>query len=165
MLGPMQRQRCPLTTRSMLAARPRLLSSTSCSLASRLAVIGCGKMAEAITGGVMRNGEMQAANVSVFDTNSHRMDLFQTRWEGVQAHPSAAAAVTDADVVLLAVKPQHMEGVLDDLAGSLSPSSMVVSIAAGCTIDMFTSRLPTPSIVRSMPNTPAMVGHGMTVWT
>ena len=70
-----------------------------------------------------------------------------------------------ADVVLLAVKPQHMSVVLDEMRDVVPPSAMVISIAAGCQISMFTEKLPTQSIVRSMPNTPAMIGQGMTVWT
>ena len=63
-----------------------------------------------------------------------------------------------ADLVLLSVKPQHMDGVLDGLRSTLSPSALALSIAAGCPLSMFTERLPTAAVVRSMPNTPAMIG-------
>eukprot|EP00928_Gymnodinium_smaydae_P032328 TRINITY_DN23442_c0_g1_i1.p1 TRINITY_DN23442_c0_g1~~TRINITY_DN23442_c0_g1_i1.p1 ORF type:complete len:303 (+),score=69.18 TRINITY_DN23442_c0_g1_i1:52-960(+) len=117
-------------------------------LASRFAVIGAGRMAEAMLGGMMK----------------HRMQLYEKQW-GVTTHDTAAKCVKDSDVVLLSVKPQHMPAVLADIAPSLPKTSLVVSIAAGCPISMFVDGLPTNAVVRSMPNTPAMVSEGMTVWT
>jgi len=128
-------------------------------------VIGAGKMAEAIVGGMMKRGVQSAGKTHVFDTNAGRMKHFATTWTGMYKHNSVAAAVDGADVVLLAVKPQHMSVVLDEMRDVVPPSAMVISIAAGCQISMFTEKLPTQSIVRSMPNTPAMIGQGMTVWT
>ena len=121
-------------------------------------------MADAIVGGMMKRGLQRAGQTHVFDTNVSRMKHFTSTWTGMYKHDSIAAAVDGADVVLLAVKPQHMDVVLDQMGG-LPSSAMVISIAAGCQISLFEAKLPTPSIVRSMPNTPAMIGQGMTVWT
>ena len=121
-------------------------------------------MAEAMVGGLMTTGLQPSKEISVFDTNLDRVDLFSNRF-GITAAADIKACVEDADLVLLAVKPQHMSGVLQSLSTSLPPKALAVSIAAGCTIDMFTTALPTKNIVRAMPNTPAVVGEGMTVWT
>jgi len=134
------------------------------TIARRLAVIGAGKMAEAIVGGMMKRGVQSAGKTHIYDTNAARMKHFTTTWTGMYRHDSVEAAVDGADVVLLAVKPQHMGVVLDSMS-ALPSSAMVISIAAGCQISLFEQKLPTPSIVRSMPNTPAMIGQGMTVWT
>jgi pyrroline-5-carboxylate reductase len=134
-------------------------------LAKRFSIVGAGKMAEAMCSGIVRVGLQPAAATHVFDTNRSRMTLYQERWPGIKAHASAAECVEGSDVVLLSVKPQHMPGVLDELSASVSPDALVVSIAAGCPISQFTSKLSSSSVVRSMPNTPAMVGEGMTVWT
>lgn len=140
------------------------MAARSQQLASRFAVIGAGRMAEAMVGGMMSKGLQPASATHVFDTNSCRMDVYSKRW-GVETHASAADAVEQADLVLLSVKPQHMDTVLRDISGSLPSSALVVTIAAGCPISMFTEALPTAAVCRAMPNTPAMVGQGMSVWT
>jgi hypothetical protein len=105
-------------------------------------------------------GQLQPPDdVHVFDKNNSRMALYCKRWPGMHSHKSAASCVEGADVVLLAVKPQHMAHALSDIAPALSSSALVVSIAAGCPISMFADALPTNSICRSMPNTPAMIGR------
>jgi pyrroline-5-carboxylate reductase len=134
-------------------------------LASRLAVVGAGRMAEAICGGMMKGALLEPAALHIYDTNRGRVELFQQRWPGANTHESSSSAVAGADVVLLAVKPQQMASALALVRSTISPSALVVSIAAGCPISMFTEALPkVPAIVRSMPNTPAMIGQGMTVW-
>lgn len=100
----------------------------------------------------------------IFDTNPYRMEMCCDTWPGVHAHTSARACVLDADVILLSVKPQQMVALLDEIAPSVPSTSLIVSIAAGIPIGLLEKHLPTASIVRSMPNTPAMVGEGMTVW-
>jgi len=122
-------------------------------------------MAEAMVGGMMCGGLQPASDTHVYDTNEKRMSFYQERWPGLQTHTSAAACVENADLVLLAVKPQHMAGVLADISPAVPKSSLVVSIAAGCPISMFSKALPTQAVCRAMPNTPAMIGKGMSVWT
>ena len=69
------------------------------------------------------------------------------------------------DVLLLAVKPQHMADALDEVASSVTADTLVVSIAAGVTLGRLAHALPqAKSIVRTMPNTPAMIRQGMSVW-
>ena len=122
-------------------------------------------MAEAMIGGMMANGVQPSDCTHVFDVNQERMDHYASRWPGVHGHTRAAECVEGADVVLLAVKPQNMAEALGEISCSLSASALVVSIAAGCPISMFAESLPTSSICRAMPNTPAMIGQGMSVWT
>jgi len=121
-------------------------------------------MAEAMVGGMMAENLQPVQDTHVYDVNERRMDLYQKRWPGLQTHQSARACVEGADLVLLSVKPQQMEALLQEISPVVPRSSLVVSIAAGCPVEMFTEALDTASIVRSMPNTPAMVGAGMTVW-
>ena len=170
-------------------------------IALRLAVVGAGRMAEAMVGGMIERGHQRAIDTHVYDvhrsrcvgrptahrththTHTHnkhklrtcahthdksafrRMDLYSKKWPGIGTCTSATACVEGSDVVLLAVKPQHMPGVLSTISPALPSSALAVSIAAGCPISMFTKSLPTKSVVRSMPNTPALVGKGMSVWT
>jgi pyrroline-5-carboxylate reductase len=76
-----------------------------------------------------------------------------------------AAAAKGAAVVVLAVKPQRLDRVLQDIRGSVPPTALVLSIVAGATIAKIGGGLGHDAIVRSMPNTPAQIGEGITVWT
>ena len=84
---------------------------------------------------------------------------------GVTTETDNARAVQGASVVVLAVKPQVLEAVLSDLSSNLPPPALVLSIMAGVQIVTLRDGLGHEKIVRSMPNTPAQVGQGMTVWT
>jgi pyrroline-5-carboxylate reductase len=75
------------------------------------------------------------------------------------------AAIDGAQIVVLSVKPQVMHSVLEQLAGRIAPDALVLSIVAGARIETITSMLGHATIVRAMPNTPAQIGLGMTVWT
>jgi pyrroline-5-carboxylate reductase len=75
------------------------------------------------------------------------------------------AAVAGAEVVILAVKPQRLEKVLEGLSGHIHPDGLVLSIVAGASIQKISSGLAHPAIARAMPNTPAQIGEGITVWT
>jgi pyrroline-5-carboxylate reductase len=84
---------------------------------------------------------------------------------GIRSTTDNAEAVDGAKVVVLAVKPQRLDHVLMGLRGRISPSALVVSIVAGATIDKIATALEHPRVVRAMPNTPARIGEGITVWT
>jgi pyrroline-5-carboxylate reductase len=83
----------------------------------------------------------------------------------VQPYTDNAAAAGEADVVVLSVKPQRLEKVLSGIAGSVKPEALVLSIVAGAPIKLIARVLDHKNVVRSMPNTPARIGQGITVWT
>ncbi|RLC67398.1 MAG: pyrroline-5-carboxylate reductase [Chloroflexi bacterium] len=95
---------------------------------------------------------------------SARAEELRTRY-GVQATTSNVAAAGDADVVILSVKPQVLPTVLSELRGHVPPTALVFSIVAGMPIATIRAGLDHPAIARAMPNTPAQIGEGMTVWT
>jgi pyrroline-5-carboxylate reductase len=74
-------------------------------------------------------------------------------------------AISDADIVVLSVKPQRLGKVLQELQGRVRDGALVLSIVAGARMDAIADGLGHTSVVRSMPNTPAQIGMGMTVWT
>ncbi len=135
------------------------------ALGPRFSVIGAGRMAEAMLGGMFKIGLQAPTAVHIYDTNAARLAVCSSKWPGVHTHTSAAACVDGASVALLSVKPQHMQQVLSCISDALPSSAVAVSIAAGCPISMFAEGLRTEAICRAMPNTPAMVGEGGTVWT
>lgn len=129
----------------------------------RVAVLGAGKM-----GGTLIRALLGADVISPGDvvattrTAERRVALVQEL--GIATAASNAEAVADADVVLLAVKPQTAVAVLDEVRDRLTPEQLLVSILAGVPLARLEARLPEGiPVVRAMPNTPALVNAGMTV--
>lgn len=127
--------------------------------APRLAILGLGNMGEAILRGLTGRDSAPASFVCLYDPSSARQEALADL-AAVQWHASAADAVRDADLVLLAVKPQAMAGLLDEMA-PIAAARLFVSIAAGITTSYIEARLPGARVVRTMPNTPLLVGKGV----
>lgn len=121
-------------------------------------------MAEAMIAGLIRRQVAPCESIICAGPSGERCDELGARY-GIHSSTDNAAAVEGADVVVLAVKPQRLDHVLDDLRGALEPSALVISIVAGATINKIAGGLAHDVIVRSMPNTPAQIGEGITVWT
>ena len=126
--------------------------------------IGGGAMGEAIIGSLINNRLLSPTQICVSEPVPARRKLLNDSY-GVTTETDNARAVNGASVVVLAVKPQVLGLVMADLGGNLSHDALVVSIMAGVRIETLQSGLGHDKIVRSMPNTPAQVGKGMTVWT
>jgi pyrroline-5-carboxylate reductase len=129
----------------------------------QLAVIGAGVMAEAIVRGVLAGGKIPSSAIVAADISADRRKFFESGL-GVRAVENPAEAVAGAKMVLLAVKPYQMEGVLKSIAGATDEKSLVISIAAGMGSGFIEEALGTGKnwrVVRAMPNTPLLVGKGM----
>ncbi len=126
--------------------------------------IGGGAMGEAIIGSLIGNQLLDPAQICVSEPVAARREFLDSTY-GVKTETNNAQAVAGASVVVLAVKPQVLGLVMADLEGNLPQDALVVSIMAGVRINTLESGLDHNKIVRSMPNTPAQVGKGMTVWT
>jgi pyrroline-5-carboxylate reductase len=135
---------------------------SSAQSSMKLYVIGGGNMAEAIINALSKSGAQSMSDVTVYDISDNRIDHLQKTY-GVKACANIEDGMVDADVVFLSVKPQNVSSVAKSLAKP--PKGLLLSIVAGCTIDRLKAEFRTDKIVRSMPNTPAMVLEGMTVWT
>lgn len=128
-----------------------------------LAVLGCGTMGEAIVRGILRSGKLPPAQIIA---TVRRSDAARTLAEkhGLRAGIDNLEAAQQASVVLIGVKPQQMAALLDNeamrraLAGKL-----LISVAAGVRLDQMAGWLPTTALIRAMPNTPCLIGEGMTV--
>ena len=132
-------------------------------MSRRLAVIGAGKMGSTLLRALLESGAVTAAEVAA--TVRHETGAAQLAQRlGVEAGTANRAALAGASVVLVGVKPQALGEVLGEIAPALSPGQLVVSIVASATTAYIEQRLPpgTP-VVRAMPNTPALIGAGMTV--
>jgi pyrroline-5-carboxylate reductase len=128
----------------------------------KVAVIGGGTMGGAMVKSMLRARLAAKTDIVVADVSRERRELARKKY-GVAVTDDNAAAVKGVDVVILAIKPQEMDGVMDRLSGHLK-SQLVISIAAGVSLETICYRLKYGAVVRAMPNTPAQVGRGMTVW-
>lgn len=131
---------------------------------TRIAFIGSGVMAEAILQGLLGGGLIAGSRVSCADPFPDRLRDLEARF-GIRGTTSNRDAVDGADIIVLSVKPQVLAEVLDELRGSVTPEQFVISIVAGATTAAISGRLNHSGVVRAMPNTPARIGQGMTVWT
>lgn len=129
----------------------------------RVAFVGTGTMAEAILRGLLARGVVVARDVLASAPRPERRAHLSETY-GVRAVADNAEAARDADVVMLCVKPQTVPKVLPELREVLDTRQLVISIAAGVSLQMLENLSYHPAIVRSMPNTPAHVSEGMTVW-
>ncbi|MDI3440495.1 pyrroline-5-carboxylate reductase [Erwinia sp. V90_4] len=128
----------------------------------KIGFIGCGNMSKAIIAGLVAAGQVRAENIWVFD-HKPETNLAMQKQYGITPAESAAEVAGQADILFGAVKPNAILSVMKDIAGSLNKETLVVSIAAGVTLDSLASVLGHDrKIVRVMPNTPALVNEGMT---
>jgi pyrroline-5-carboxylate reductase len=126
--------------------------------------IGGGNMASALISGLANPPRSDLA-IRVVDPDERARTRLQATFE-VSAGTDPVAAIRGADVILLAVKPQSMPQVLGELAGHVRAGQLVLSIAAGITIGSLERTLGRHlAVVRCMPNTPALIGHGITGMT
>jgi pyrroline-5-carboxylate reductase len=122
--------------------------------------IGGGNMATALVSG-LRKSMGSELSIRVSDPSEQARNSLQAEYE-VEPFTDATAAVSGADIVVLAVKPQIMPVVLDQLAGNTEAGQLVLSIAAGTTIATIAKALGNDlAVIRSMPNSPALIGQGI----
>jgi pyrroline-5-carboxylate reductase len=123
--------------------------------------IGGGNMASALISG-LANPPRADRDIQVCDPSEEARGRLQATFR-IPTFTDAPAAVEGADVIVLAVKPQIMPLVLSQLSGLVQPDQLVLSVAAGTMISTITGQLgPEQAVIRSMPNTPALIGHGIT---
>ena len=130
-----------------------------------IAFLGGGVMGEAIANSLIHSLEVPPGQITIAEPLEDRRKVLAQRY-GVHVTGSNAEAARDAAVLVLSVKPQMMAAALSDIKSVLSPATLVISIAAGVPIRSIAELLSEHQpIVRVMPNTPAQIGQGISVWT
>ena len=129
-----------------------------------LAFVGAGAMGEAMIGGLLARHQLEPGHITASDRHRERLQEVREQFH-IHTTLDNRTAVRRGQVVVLAVKPQVLPAVYGDLRGQIKTSALVISIVAGATIESIAAGLNHRAIVRTMPNTPAQVGEGMTVWT
>ena len=130
----------------------------------KIAFIGGGNMGEAMLSAILARGLSPPQSISVSDINEARRQHLEQK-HGVAVMSSNRLAAEKGEVVVLAVKPQNLAEVMAELSGQLKPAQLVLSIIAGATIQTLSSGLSHNRVVRAMPNTPAQIAEGISLWT
>jgi pyrroline-5-carboxylate reductase len=132
-------------------------------LKKKIAFIGPGVMAEAMIAGLLNEKLAKAENIVASGPRDERGSELHKKY-GIQTTTDNASAISQADVVVLSVKPQRLSEVMKGLKG-IHSDALVLSIVAGASIQKIGTGLKHKAVVRSMPNTPGQIGEGITVWT
>ena len=129
----------------------------------RVGLIGAGNMGSAILRGMMAADYLRQSDVAVCDTSRRKLEELSRELPGVTYVEDAAELAELCEMVILAVKPHYLQEVIDDIRETIQGKA-VISIAAGWTVAMLEEALEgtDATCLRVMPNTPAMVGEGMT---
>ena len=130
----------------------------------RVGIVGAGVMAEAIISGLIADRAVQAAKLTASHPRRERRELLAER-HGIRPVATNREALADAEVVVIAVKPQMLGRVMRELRGRLGAEQVVVSIVAGATVRTLVDGLQHAAVVRAMPNTPSQIRRGITVWS
>ena len=128
----------------------------------KIGFIGCGNMAQAIIKGILAKGLVSSADI--FGSNSSAEHAANVQKNlGIQTFTDNNEVVNHSDIVFLSVKPQQYEAVISEIKDAIRPEQIIVTIAPGKTIQWLESLFGKPvKLVRTMPNTPALVGEGLT---
>lgn len=129
----------------------------------KIGFIGAGNMAEAIISAAISFG-VGRRNIIVSDIDKKRLASIRKKF-GINAASGNIALVAESDVIFLCVKPQQFSGVLDEISAAVGPSHLVISIAAGIQLKSIEKKLPFARVIRTMPNTPLMVGCGVIAYS
>ena len=130
----------------------------------KISFIGSGAMAEAMISGLIRNQLAEAESIFSSDPRQERLEKLEQLYS-IQTSTDNLEVIADADVVVLSIKPQVLQKVQDEVKDCIRSDALVLSIIAGAPVRKIANGLNHEVVVRSMPNTPAQIGQGITVWT
>ncbi len=132
-------------------------------LNQKISIIGTGQMGGALIRSLIRAEIFKPERIIGFDVDREKIELFSTE-TGILGIYEIKEAIEKADIILLAVKPQNIDDVLQDISDYIKINQLIISIAAGITLEHLYSFLGNDKkVIRVMPNTPAQVGQGISV--
>jgi pyrroline-5-carboxylate reductase len=134
-------------------------------LSIKIGFIGTGNMGSAMIGGLINKKTVMADQVFVSDRNSESLNRIESKWKGIHCSKDNRVTVENADFIILAVKPHIYESVIKEISPFVDNSKTIITIAAGVSIEkaeeLFGKKI---KLIRTMPNTPALVGEGVTAY-
>jgi pyrroline-5-carboxylate reductase len=129
-----------------------------------IAFIGGGTMGEAMIRGLLAQGVIEPSQIIAADPWQERLDYLHER-HGIEVTKDNAAAAEAGQVVVFSIKPQSLPTVMPGIRGHFRRQDLLLSIIAGAPIKTLADGTAHAAVVRAMPNTPAQIGQGITVWT
>jgi pyrroline-5-carboxylate reductase len=130
----------------------------------KVSIIGGGVMGEAIAQGLLAQNLLKSGDITISEPRRERREELHEK-HGVITTADNREAANSCDILVFAVKPQDLSKVMNELNGILRPEQSVISIVAGARLSTISKGLTHNSIIRVMPNTPAQIGEGISVWT
>lgn len=128
----------------------------------KLGFIGCGNMASAMIGGIINNQICKAEDIFASDASKEALNKVKEK-SNIQISTDNITVVKEVDILFLSVKPQYYEEVINEIKDVITQKQVIVTIAPGKTLAWLNEKFEKPvKIVRCMPNTPALVGEGIT---
>jgi len=128
----------------------------------QITFIGAGTMGEAMIRGLLHNNVAKVEEIIVSDINQTRRNTLSSQY-GVRTMEDNKSASAQGDMIILAVKPQDLGKIIEQV-GTLKPEQCVLSIMAGVKLSELCDRIKHHSVIRAMPNMPAQIGQGISVW-
>lgn len=134
----------------------------------KIAFIGLGKIGGALVGSLVNSGVVDSQRLVATTAHEESAKAASERF-GIRVDTDNTKAIEDADIIVLAVKPQTMGAVLDEVSINLKPDQLLITLSAAISTNFVEKHLgqkssvSSPAVVRAMPNTPCLVGQGMTV--
>lgn len=129
----------------------------------KLAVVGAGKLGEALISGLLKQGDLKSGDIACSVGHESSISRVREKWPDIEVMLDNAKLVSGKDIIILAVKPQNMDKVSREIAPVLKPTQIVITVAASVTSAYIQERLTGDiPVIRAMPNTPAVMNAGMT---
>ncbi|PZG37181.1 pyrroline-5-carboxylate reductase [Listeria ivanovii] len=129
---------------------------------TKIGFIGAGNMGTAMIRGLAKTDFIDRKNLFVCGRNIEKLQPLETEFKGIQLTTNVKKLAEAVDIIILSVKPYTISEVLTNIKDKLTPEKIIISVAAGITIaDLEKQTIPETKIIRVMPNTPALVGEGM----
>jgi pyrroline-5-carboxylate reductase len=130
---------------------------------SKIAIIGYGVMGKAIVSSLISDGKVKPEDLIVVEPTPDRLEVLQQEF-GIKGYADSADVIGLADIAILAVKPQGLSHLSKSVKGNIKPDTLVISIMAGVSLATLIEKIGVDQVIRAMPNTPAQIGMGITVW-
>ena len=130
---------------------------------SKIAIIGYGVMGKAIVSSLLAEGKVKLENLIVVEPTPERLEVLKQEF-GIVGFTDSAEVISQADIVILSVKPQGLNQLSKSVKGKIRPEALVISIMAGVSLATLYEKLGVEKVVRAMPNTASQIGMGITVW-
>lgn len=128
----------------------------------KIGFIGCGNMAKAMISGLLAKNTITNSDITASDVSKEALDAVREKL-GIGIETDNKKIVEMSDVIVMAIKPIYMEEVIKEISGSVSSDKLIITLAPGKTLDWLSGMFGKDvKIIRTMPNTPAMVGEGIT---